>query len=120
MIEFDPIKHLAISHAFGGGMYIKQCELPVGFTFAQHRHNFDHLSILASGKAIVEVDGVETEFVGPTMLTIKANKIHSITPITPVLWFCCHAVGEDGDIETDFVKDGVINSDNIDKTLIAQ
>lgn len=80
MIEFDPIKHLAISHAFGGGMYIKQCELPVGFTFAQHRHNFDHLSILASGKAIVEVDGVETEF----------------------------------------VKDGVINSDNIDKTLIAQ
>jgi quercetin dioxygenase-like cupin family protein len=90
----NPYDFMDVAHAFGGGMYIKQCNLKQGFTYGQHKHAHDHLSILASGVADIEVDGQKTRFVGPIMVTIVAGKAHSITAVTPVLWYCCHATDE--------------------------
>jgi len=101
----NPYDHMTVTHHFGGGVYTKQCVMSPGITYQQHMHNFDHLSILSSGAALVEVDGVITEHYGPTVLTIKANKYHSITPITEIVWYCIHATEE-------------TDPEHIDETLI--
>ncbi len=90
MVSMDPYRHMVVRHHFIGGIYTKECHLPVGYAFGQHRHSFAHQSVLVSGTAIVEVDGVQTEHVGPTILTIAAKKFHTITPLTPVVWLCQH------------------------------
>jgi len=57
----------------------------------QHTHPHDHLSVLAQGVALVEVDGVSEYFTGPCCLNIKAGAAHKVTAKTPVVWFCIHA-----------------------------
>lgn len=79
-----------ISHHFGGKAYAKETIIPSGLRLDQHRHNFDHLSILASGVVLVSVDGVDSEYVGPECILIEAGKRHSVTALTDAVWFCVH------------------------------
>ena len=99
----NPYEYMEVKHHFIGGIYTKECHLPAGYTFEQHRHSFDHQSVLVSGTAIIEVDGVKTEHTGPAILNIEAHKVHSVTPLTPVVWLCQHVTdctdAEDIDIE---------------------
>ncbi|RYH17531.1 MAG: hypothetical protein EON54_27825 [Alcaligenaceae bacterium] len=81
----------SIAHHFGGGVYAKQAAIPAGSILVQHKHAFDHLSILAAGTVEVLVDGDRTELTGPACLTIKANKHHGVKALTDVVWFCIHA-----------------------------
>jgi len=83
-----------IFHHFGGGVYAKETVIPVGFTLTQHIHKYDHLSILAKGKAVVEVDGESRVIDGPACLLIRAGKEHAVTSITDVTWYCVHATEE--------------------------
>jgi hypothetical protein len=103
MKDFDPYRHMTVKHHFIGGIYTKEMHMPVGITFGSHRHTFDHQSVLASGTAIVEVNGVATEHTGPIVINIKARAEHQITPLTPVVWMCQHITNctdpEDIDIE---------------------
>lgn len=49
-------------HHFSEGLYAKQMAIPKGAIACQHKHNYDHLSILAQGKVRVLFDNdvVET------------------------------------------------------------
>ncbi len=85
---------VGVHHHFCAGLYAKETFIPAGVMLSQHKHCFDHLSILASGSALVEVDGEEKEFFGPCVLEIKANKEHCVTAITDVVWYCLHATEE--------------------------
>lgn len=82
---------VGIEHHFGGGVYAKETLIPAGKVLTQHRHRFDHLSILASGVARVSVDGVAREVVGPACLLIEAGKVHEVEALSDVVWFCVHA-----------------------------
>lgn len=84
-------------HHFAGGVYAKQMLIPAGTAVAQHKHHFDHLSILASGSVEVEVDGIRTAHVAPACLTIKAGAHHGIKALTDSVWFCLHAADVDDD-----------------------
>ncbi|SRR6266404_297031 len=102
-IEID----LNIKHHFSDGVYAKQMILPKGHYAISHKHNYEHLSILASGVALVEVDGKGTIYTAPTCINIKADSHHKITAIEDVDWFCIHKTNE-----TDIEK--------IDKVLIEE
>lgn len=80
-----------VVHHFVGGLYAKETHIPAGVRLTQHKHSFDHLSVLASGRVLVSVDGVETEHAAPAFLTIAANKAHEVTALTDVVWGCLHA-----------------------------
>lgn len=82
---------VCINHFFGGGVYAKETLIPAGFVLTQHRHAFDHLSILASGHVAVEVDGVGREVFGPACIVIGAGKEHRVTALTDAVWYCVHA-----------------------------
>ena len=82
---------VAIVHHFAGGLYCKETHIPAGLKLTQHRHAFDHLSVLAKGCVIVSVDGIETEHTAPAFLTIAAGKVHEVTALSDVVWGCLHA-----------------------------
>lgn len=86
----DPYRHLTVKHHFIGGIYTKEMHMPVGYWFEQHRHSFDHQSVLVSGRVILEVEGERTELEGPAIVNVKAKRSHTIIPLTPVVWLCQH------------------------------
>lgn len=83
---------VGIAHHFSSGVYAKETVIPKGTQLYQHKHPFDHLSILASGTVLVEQFGAESKtFTGPACLTIAAGIEHAVTALTDAVWFCVHA-----------------------------
>jgi len=95
-----------IEHHFGAGVYAKETRIPAGHVLVQHRHKFDHLSILASGSIELMVDGERSVVHAPACLTIEANKHHGVKSLTDVVWYCIHATE-------------CTDEDEIDEVLIA-
>jgi hypothetical protein len=72
-----------------------------------HTHNFDHVTLLAVGSVLVEVEGYEPkEFHGPTFITIDKDHSHKFTALTDnVVYYCVFALRDlDGDV-TNIVGD---------------
>lgn len=86
----DPV----IGHHFAAGIYAKESKIPAGYVVSKHTHNYSHLSILASGKALLTIDGQIKEYTGPACIEIKANSSHKIDAITDVIWYCLHVTNE--------------------------
>ena len=85
---------LNITHHFSDGLYAKQMHLPKDHYAETHSHHYSHLSILAKGKVIVELDGIKTEYTAPACIEIKAEAKHKITALEDVTWYCVHATEE--------------------------
>jgi len=83
-----------IKHHFTAGIYIREDELRAQHSVETHKHNYDHLGILGSGRAAVELDRHVTVYEGPCVVEIKAGKEHRITALTDITWFCVHATSE--------------------------
>jgi len=80
-----------IEHYFGAGVYAKETRIPAGNVLVQHKHKFDHLSILASGSIELMVDDERKIVHAPACLTIEANKHHGVKSLTDVVWYCIHS-----------------------------
>ncbi len=65
-----------------------------------HRHQFDHLTLLASGSLKVTVEGRATEFRAPHMIYIHADKHHELVALEDnTVAYCIHALRDaEGDI----------------------
>lgn len=64
----------------------------IGEVIGGHKHNYDHVSLLATGSVEVEVDGVVRQFDAPTFLVIRKDKVHNVKALTEnVTWFCVFA-----------------------------
>ncbi len=81
-------------HHFSAGVYAKQMRLNAGCMALSHKHAYDHLSILASGIAIVRTSEGEKRFIAPACIEIKAGLNHEIVALEDVVWFCIHATEE--------------------------
>lgn len=92
-------------HHFGGGVYAKEIHLPAGSFVVQHKHGFDHLSVLASGRVYVGVDADIIEYTAPACILIKAGASHVVEAVEDAVWYCVHA--------TDCA-----NADSVDTELI--
>jgi quercetin dioxygenase-like cupin family protein len=93
-------------HHFGGGVYAKETRIPAGVALEQHVHPFDHLSILASGRAKI-VAGEEFMLRdGPAVLLIRKGIKHKVHAITDITWLCVHATEETDPEKIDHVLVG--------------
>jgi hypothetical protein len=66
-----------------------------------HTHHFDHVTLLARGKVLVEVDGCEAkEFTAPTFIVIKKEHKHKFTALqNGTLYYCVFALRDvDGNV----------------------
>jgi quercetin dioxygenase-like cupin family protein len=58
-----------------------------------HVHDYDHLTLLASGALKVVIDGVSTEFTAPHMIYIKKDKTHELIALQDnTVAYCIHAM----------------------------
>lgn len=106
MPRADELMQPQIEHHFGAGVYAKETHIPAGRVLVQHKHHFDHLSILASGSVELMIDGKRKIVHAPACLTIEANKHHGVKSLTDVVWYCIHATN-------------CADTDEIDEILIA-
>lgn len=78
-------------HHFGGGVYMNEMHVPMGYLVGKHTHTYTHLSVLASGTAEVSYNDTVNTYTAPCVIEILANKPHVIKAITDVVWLCAHA-----------------------------
>lgn len=90
MIDFD----LRIQHHFSDGLYAKKMEIPKDHYVVSHKHKYDHLSILSSGRVLVKVGDDTTEYEAPACINILAGIHHSIVALEDAYWYCIHATSE--------------------------
>jgi len=65
----------------------------VGDVQRGHTHQFDHLTLLASGRLKVTVGGQSTEFKAPHMILIRQRKPHELVALEDnTVAFCIHAL----------------------------
>jgi hypothetical protein len=72
-----------------------------GMEINQHKHEYDHISILVSGEVSVIVDnGPENIYQAPSVICIKKNSSHKIISMSDnTVWFCIFALYDiDGNI----------------------
>jgi hypothetical protein len=94
-----------------GNVWVRQNILEeAGQSNQGHKHKFDHVSLLTSGKVSVEVEGYEPkEFTAPTFIVIKKEHSHKFIALQDkTVWYCVFAMRDvDGNV-TDIY--GVDNS----------
>ena len=88
---FAEQQELQIEHYFSGGTYAKRMILKGGASISTHKHNFNHMSILAQGTAKVTIDEESQLYFAPAVIEIKAGKAHKIEAIIECHWYCIHA-----------------------------
>lgn len=96
-LQAKGIPEYGIRHFFptdGNDVYIRQMHLMAGNCVATHKHVFEHFAILGAGTAVVEVDGIESTHISPSVIAIKAGQVHKISAITDITWFCVHGTKE--------------------------
>ena len=76
-------------------MVSKQYHIPANEQLISHKHEYDHISVLASGTAIIDVDGSKSTINGPTALSIEKGKHHGVFAVTDCVWFCVHKIPDD-------------------------
>jgi hypothetical protein len=85
-----------------GNIWVRQNNLTdKGDSFPGHTHVFDHVSLLARGSVLVEVEGYEPKvFEAPTFIVIKKEMKHKFTALEDnVLYYCVFALRDvDGEV----------------------
>jgi quercetin dioxygenase-like cupin family protein len=111
-----------VANLFSRMMHFKS----VGDIEHGHKHQFDHLTLLASGKLQVTVDGIVTVFEAPHMIYIHKDKIHELVALEDnTVAFCIHALrdgnGVDDILDPAMVPNGVdAISAGIAKSLVCK
>jgi quercetin dioxygenase-like cupin family protein len=98
---------LQVEHFFSGGTYAKRMIFPQGAVVPSHKHLFDHMSILAQGRAMVTVNGKSTVYDSPAVIEIKKNQVHTVTALERCHWYCIHATE-------------ITDHEKVDETLIVE
>lgn len=107
-MAFPIIKLGSVANLFTRQMhFLKSGDVEYG-----HTHDFDHLTLLASGKLQVTVDGKATDFIAPQMIYIAKDKIHELVALEDnTVTYCIHALrfGENVEdiIDPEMVPEGV-------------
>lgn len=85
-----------------GNIWVRQNVLELtGQTHNGHKHKFDHVTLLVSGKISVEIVGQPLkEFIAPTFIIIRKEHQHKIMAMSDsVVYYCVFALRDiDGEV----------------------
>lgn len=88
-----------VSNVFCKMMHFKKA----GDVETGHKHQFDHVTLIAKGSLQIEVDGVKTVFKAPHVAFIRKEVIHELTALEDdTLAYCIHGL-RDGDGVDDII-----------------
>ena len=85
------------THELGyfGNIWVRQNLLEkTGDEIDEHYHKFDHVSLLASGKVEVTIEGyAPKQFTAPTFIVIRKEHIHKFKALEDnTMWYCVFAI----------------------------
>ena len=83
-----------------------------------HVHNFDHITLLAKGSVVVDIEGAQTEFNAPHMIYIAKGKRHFLRALEADTIACCVHALRTGEREEDILDPSMIPA-GIDNPLLA-
>jgi quercetin dioxygenase-like cupin family protein len=93
-----------VSNMFVRQMSFKQA----GDTEQGHIHSFDHLTLLSTGRLLVEVPQGTTIYNAPAMIFIHKDVTHKLTALEPnTLAYCIHGL-RDLDVSEDIVSPDMV------------
>lgn len=95
---------IKIEEGFHGGKYARRYELAkVGDMSHNHRHTFDHHTVLCSRFRVYEEGEATAEYGPGTLLVIEAGKLHQFEALEDrAVYICTHQLRKpDGSILTD-------------------
>lgn len=92
------------------GMWIRSYTLEKANTIAaQHIHEHDHITLLASGTVRMWQNGEEVgEYVAPAIITVPAGKKHSFLAVTDNVVLCCLHNLRGTEFDTPQILSGVV------------
>lgn len=105
----ENIHHHFVGQDQAKGVYAKEVHIPAGYHLVSHKHLYDHLSVLVSGRVCLSVGPLHYYFTGPRVLTIEAGKEHSLRALTDAVWLCIHPTDE---TDASLVDDTLIEKDS--------
>lgn len=89
--EFSAVEPPAPAITTIGNLVCREYRIPAGMKVWSHTHDYDHLSILMSGKALLSNGSLISELDGPFMVEIRAGIVHEISAVTDCVWDCISA-----------------------------
>jgi len=95
------------------GVFVKQMRFrKAGWIARTHAHNYDHQTLVASGRLMVTVDGIVSFYQAPSILVIEAGKQHLLEALDDeTVAYCIHAVtGSDNLDDAESLVVGVPNA----------
>jgi len=98
-----PIKHFDVKLV--DNVFVKMMHLKaIGDVHAGHAHEFDHITLLATGSVKMKHDNGEQEFTAPQLIVTPKGITHEFSAITNDVLLCCiHAI-RDGSTVEDIAK----------------
>jgi hypothetical protein len=88
-MEQPQIEISSIANIFSRQMHF----LKAGDTELGHTHQFDHMTLLASGSLRVTIEGQTSEFKAPKMIFIHKDKVHELVALEDnTVAYCIHAL----------------------------
>jgi len=86
-----------IEYHESGGVFAAATYLPAGQCLVQHKHKHDHLSIVAKGRVLLDVNGVQSEHSAGECITVKAGFHHGVKALDDAIWYCLVSENEETD-----------------------
>lgn len=88
-----------VSNVFCKMMHFKKA----GDVETGHKHQFDHVTLIAKGSLQIEIEGVKTEFKAPHVAFIRKEVIHELTALEDdTIAYCIHGL-RDGEGVDDII-----------------
>lgn len=104
-----------------GNLWLRQMHFAkAGDANEGHKHNYDHLTLLAHGSVRVHVDDQTTDFTAPQMIFITKGKRHFIEALEDgTVAYCVHALRNKDSIDSEILDPNQIPA-GVDPLLFAK
>lgn len=103
-MSYPDTKMTCVSNLWLRQMFFKD----IGDKNEGHVHNFDHVTLLATGSVEVDVEGQKSTFKAPQMILITKGKRHYLTALEQnTVAYCVHAL-RSGEKEEDIIDPSMI------------
>jgi len=86
--SFDQL--VQVKHLRTDGIYVKAYQAPAGVRMYTKQFATDHMTILASGTALLEVKDTKVRLVAPAHVVIPANTRVTVSLLEDSVWYCLH------------------------------
>lgn len=86
--SFDEL--VQVKHLLTTGLYVKAYRAPAGVRIYTKQFDRDHMTILAQGTALLELEGNRVKLVGPAHCVIPAKTRVTVSLLEESVWYCLH------------------------------